>query len=160
MGGTKCSNRKLKVKVSHDQGREAPENQGRNPSQNREAYENWGRSLNRGHKKKQRTGSGEGLGEPLPGKVLKNQIWNNSFWCIFETCKHLKWMTTCVVRDHVRFDTFMKNRYWIYDFRKFFILIWLIRFLGRLKDGVSLLLCTHIEKLLLMLIWILLKNGQ
>ena len=29
-------------------------------------------------------GSGEGLGEPLPRKFLKNRTWNHSFWCIFE----------------------------------------------------------------------------
>ena len=30
-------------------------------------------------------GLGRGLGEPLPRKFLKNQTWNQSFWCIFES---------------------------------------------------------------------------
>ena len=34
--------------------------------------------------KKLEEGFGDGLGEPLPRKVLKNRAWNYSFWCRFE----------------------------------------------------------------------------
>ena len=52
----------------------------------REAPENWGRSPNRGRSPRHSGGRGlgRGLGEPLPRKFLKIEIWNHSFWCIVE----------------------------------------------------------------------------
>ena len=40
---------------------------------------------------KQEEGSGEGLGETLPRKVLKNRIWNYSFGCILKANIWNKW---------------------------------------------------------------------
>ena len=83
-GQTKVPNRKLRAKPE-SRARSARVSRAKPESRARSARELRAKPEPRAKPEKNRgRGLGRGLGEPLPRKFLKNQTWNQSFWCIFE----------------------------------------------------------------------------